>query len=213
MKTKITFLIALFIMVVLLNTTKASTVYTIQEGSYYFSPDTLYVHVGDTIKWVWMSGSHTSTSIKVPTGAATWNHPMNSASSDFEIQLTVAGEYDFHCNIHPSMMHGAIFVAPASGITSYNNASHFVHLYPNPFLSNLSMSFTLKESETIKISIYDLTGKIVKVLANSNFEKGDHVISWDGKNETGENVNHGLYFYMIEMKGQSKASGKIIYGS
>ncbi len=212
MKTKFTFYSTLMFVVLFFNTANA-TIHTVDVASYSFTPSTLSIKSGDTVKWVWVSGSHTTTSVTIPAGATSWSHPMNSSSQIFEIQLTVAGEYDYHCAIHPTMMHGVINVSAGSGLTSYNSTSNFMHLYPNPFITILSMSFTLKESGTVKISIYDITGKIVRMLANSNYEKGDHVICWDGKNENGENVNHGIYYYLIETKGQSKASGKIIYGS
>jgi plastocyanin len=212
MKTKITLLLVLLLVVIFLNTTNA-TVFTVQVANFSFSPNILNIHSGDTVKWVWVSGSHTTTSTSVPSGAATWDNPMNSTNTQFELKFIVVGTYDYNCSMHPTTMTGTITVAPALGLTNINNDSYSIKTYPNPFSYNLSISFTIPENGATKISIYDITGKLVKVLADINYEKGNHVINWDGKNENGETVNHGLYFYMIENKGLSIVSGKIVYGT
>ena len=75
----------------------------ISVGGTSFSPNSLNVNVGDTVKFVWSNGSHTTTAVSVPQGAATWNSPLNSSSTSFFYVVTVAGTYNFHCNIHYSM--------------------------------------------------------------------------------------------------------------
>jgi plastocyanin len=212
MKTKITFLFTLLFVTVMMSTVKA-TIHTVQVANYSFTPSTLSIKSGDTVKWVWVSGSHTTTSTSVPSGAATWDNPINSTSTQFQIQLTVVGTYNYYCMMHPSSMLGTITVTSATGLTNYNNNSYHVSAFPNPFSDKVSISFSLPEKGTTTLSIYDMTGKLVRMLVNTDYEKGDHVISWDGRNENGDCVNHGLYFYMIESKGQTKVSGKIIYGS
>ena len=68
-----------------------------------FSPNSLNVHVGDTITFKWNSGSHTTTSTSVPTGAASWNTPLNSSSTSFQYIITKTGTYNFQCNFHYTM--------------------------------------------------------------------------------------------------------------
>jgi plastocyanin len=75
-----------------------SIVVTVQD--FQFSPNNFNVNVGDTIRWTWMSGSHTTTSTTVPSGAATWNMPMNSTSTEYDYEVTTAGAYTFRCIPH-----------------------------------------------------------------------------------------------------------------
>jgi plastocyanin len=212
MKTKITLIFIYLLIGLYLNTAKA-TIYSIQVANYSFTPNTLNINSGDTVRWVWISGSHTTTSTSVPAGASSWDHAMNSSNTQFDLQLTVAGTYTYECSIHPTMMTGTITVAAAMELTDYTPNSYSVSTYPNPFENDFYFSFSIPENEVIKISVYDITGAKVKTVTDQYYEKGNHIISWDGKNERGEIVFHGLYFYMIEAKNQKIMSGKIIFGS
>jgi plastocyanin len=73
-------------------------VVTIQD--FQFSPNNFNVNVGDIIRWTWVSGSHTTTSTTVPTGAATWDMPMNSTHTQYDYTVTTSGAYTFRCVPH-----------------------------------------------------------------------------------------------------------------
>lgn len=76
----------------------------IHVGNYYFNPSSLSnVNAGDTVRWVWDNGSHTTTSTSVPAGASTWDEPINSSSTSYEYYPTVAGTYNYKCTPHASM--------------------------------------------------------------------------------------------------------------
>jgi len=89
---------------------------TVQVSNFQFSPSTINASVGDTIVWIWKSGTHTTTSTAVPTGAATWDSPMTSSNTSFSYKLTTAGSYSFICSIHPNMT-GTITVSGALPVT------------------------------------------------------------------------------------------------
>ena len=50
----------------------------------------------------------------------------------------------------------------------------------------------------MKISIYDLDGKLVKKIKGSNAD-GFYNVTWDGKNSSGQYVNSGIYLIRFEM--------------
>jgi plastocyanin len=89
----------------------------VHVGSFYFSPNTLNVNVGDTIRWVWDNGSHTTTSATLPAGAPTWDSPINSASQSFEYKVVVAGVHNYVCTPHASMGHIGSFTATGAAPT------------------------------------------------------------------------------------------------
>jgi plastocyanin len=212
MKTKITLTLIIASILLMVNAAKATT-HTVQVANFSFTPNTLNIQSGDTVKWVWVSGNHTTTSLSVPVGASSWDSPMNSTSTQFEIQLTVPGTYNYNCTMHPTTMTGTITVAIASGLSDIGANSNSVNAYPSPFSDILSISFTIPETGATKISIYDITGKQIKVLVDMNYQTGNYIICWDGRNENGEIVDPGIYFYMIENKGVLKTSGKIVFGA
>ena len=67
--------------------------------------------------------------------------------------------------------------------------------YPNPFNSETFINFTLPREENIKIQIYNISGKLVKVLMNEHVPAGSHCAVWDGKDRWGKNVASGVYYY------------------
>jgi plastocyanin len=85
------------------NPPTTSGTHVISAGGTAFSPVSVSAKVGDTVKFIWSSGTHTTTSTSVPTGAATWNAPLTSTNTSFIYIITVAGTYNFQCNFHASM--------------------------------------------------------------------------------------------------------------
>jgi len=69
---------------------------------------------------------------------------------------------------------------------------------PNPFNRETNIHFTLEGPEVLTLKIYDFTGALVKtLLADATYPAGNHSINWDGKNNQGNNVNQGIYFYKL----------------
>jgi plastocyanin len=85
--------------------------HTINVGNYSFNPSSLNVEVGDIVKWVWVGGSHTTTSSTIPSGAASWNEPINSSNQTYSYTVTVTGTFNYFCIFHQSMGMTGSFVA------------------------------------------------------------------------------------------------------
>jgi len=70
--------------------------------------------------------------------------------------------------------------------------------YPNPFNPSTTISFTLAQSENVKLSIYNVKGQVVKTLINSQQEAGRHSVVWNGDDDYLNKVASGIYFYRLE---------------
>ena len=70
--------------------------------------------------------------------------------------------------------------------------------YPNPFNPSTTINFELQGKSNISLKIFDVTGKLIKVLVNEEKESGYHSVVWDGAGENGKEVSSGLYYYRIE---------------
>jgi plastocyanin len=81
----------------------AQQTHTISQTGMTFEPPNLSIDLGDTIKWVWTEGTHTTTSTSVPDGAEEWNSPLTSEVTEFKYKVTVPGIYDYHCIPHQAM--------------------------------------------------------------------------------------------------------------
>jgi len=79
--------------------------------------------------------------------------------------------------------------------------------YPNPFNPTTTISFKVKSLEFgvgrsihTTLIIYNLLGQKVKTLVDEDKLSGRYQVSWDGKNEEGNDVSSGIYFYVIKTK-------------
>ena len=65
--------------------------------------------------------------------------------------------------------------------------------YPNPFNPETKISFRVGASQHVELSVYDMSGRLVGVLANQVFTAGDHQVSWNGRDLNGARVPSGTY--------------------
>ena len=81
--------------------------------------------------------------------------------------------------------------------------------YPNPFNPTTLIRYDLPVNEHVSINIYDLTGKIVKSLVNTNQDAGYRSINWNATNEVGQPVSAGMYIYTIQA-GEFRQTKKMV---
>jgi Domain of unknown function (DUF4082)/Secretion system C-terminal sorting domain len=65
--------------------------------------------------------------------------------------------------------------------------------YPNPFRNETTIQYTIPQSVPVNISLFDISGRTVKVLVNASKEAGTHAISFN----TGA-LTRGVYYYKIQ---------------
>jgi hypothetical protein len=70
--------------------------------------------------------------------------------------------------------------------------------YPNPFNATTSIQFSLNTSEDVTLSVYDILGRNVNTLYSGTLAAGNHSITWNGTDESGDVVSTGVYFYRLE---------------
>jgi len=71
---------------------------------------------------------------------------------------------------------------------------------PNPFNPSTTISFDLPAKAKVSLKVYDVAGRLIRTLTDSEFDAGRHSITWDGRNESGSGVASGVYFYKLESK-------------
>ncbi|MBW6514766.1 MAG: hypothetical protein K0B87_08435, partial [Candidatus Syntrophosphaera sp.] len=74
--------------------------------------------------------------------------------------------------------------------------------HPNPFNPETRIGFELSARAPARLAIYDLKGRLVKVLAEGEFGLGAHGIVWDGTDSDGKAVSSGVYLYCLESGGR-----------
>ena len=71
--------------------------------------------------------------------------------------------------------------------------------YPNPFNPETWIPYRLSESSDVQVSIFSLSGELVRKFKLSHQGHGERKLYWDGKNTAGETVSSGIYFYQFEV--------------
>ncbi len=94
-------------------------------------------------------------------------------------------------------LHGPISIAlpsiPAEYILEQN--------YPNPFNPETAIRFSLKEKGMVSLKIYNLQGKLIRIMVDQNLEAGLHSVVWNATDERGIKVANGAYLYTLKING------------
>jgi hypothetical protein len=69
---------------------------------------------------------------------------------------------------------------------------------PNPAHASTSIAFQIPVSGPVRLNVYDVSGRLVRTLANQSFAAGVHQVVWDGADAQGKNAASGVYFYKMQ---------------
>jgi hypothetical protein len=70
--------------------------------------------------------------------------------------------------------------------------------YPNPFNPSTTISFALPQASEVSLSIFNLSGQLVKKLVAGEMNAGRHSLVWDATDDRGVRVASGVYLYVIK---------------
>ncbi|MFC1719431.1 PKD domain-containing protein, partial [Candidatus Poribacteria bacterium] len=89
-----------------------------------------------------------------------------------------------------------------------------LNAYPNPFNPDVWIPYRLSSGSEVDIRIYDMTGRLVRTLSLGHKPVGSYISRskaayWDGRNEVGEQVSSGIYFYNFQA-GEYTVTRKIV---
>lgn len=69
--------------------------------------------------------------------------------------------------------------------------------YPNPFNPTTTIVYSIPQTSRVSLEIYDILGRRIARLVNSVQQPGEYRIVWNGKNDFGQYVASGIYFYRL----------------
>jgi hypothetical protein len=99
---------------------------------------------------------------------------------------------------------GSEFFGPVQATAMAEAGSpHFrlLQSQPNPFVAGqgvTAIGFTLGEQIHTKLSVFDASGRLVRVLVDEPLGAGPHAAVWDGRNAGGGDTGSGIYYYRLE---------------
>ena len=98
---------------------------------------------------------------------------------------------------------------PSSNV-SVPDQFELMECYPNPFNGKLNIRYHINKVSDIYVTIYDLSGKVIKSFESEPKYPGQHQLIWDTKNNNGDAVATGLYFISLSSKNRT-TNKKVLY--
>jgi plastocyanin len=96
------------------------SVQVVNVQNFQFSPANFTAAVGDIVRFTWVNGTHTTTSVTVPTGAAAWDEPITAGNTVFDYVITAPGDYSYLCIPHQPEMVGSFTVSAVTPVKLVN---------------------------------------------------------------------------------------------
>lgn len=134
--------------------------------------------------------------------AVTPNRPLNEfAGMDTVIALYERAISDGQAD------QSFVFVAAGVVATNANRASRaellpsssvLHHGRPNPFDHEVAIAFDIPIATVVRVTIHDIQGRIVRVLADRALAAGRHTLAWDRRCDAGTRVSPGVYLCRVE---------------
>ncbi len=98
-----------------------------------------------------------------------------------------------------SLVPGTVSV---SGPADVRPVSYVLHpSQPNPFNPRTEIRYELPADGPVSITVYDVSGREIRVLVDEAKEAGTHSASWDGTDSQGQSLASGVYFYRLQAAG------------
>ena len=128
--------------------------------------------------------------------------------TDYRLSLDRDGDGTVDEVKAPDTVEGA--TPPTGGALRDEN----VYAYPNPFdpeKETVKIRFSLSKSANVTVKLYDASGRLVTTLTEDEYmeAKQEQSLPWDGKNDKGDIVANGVYFYVITTDGGERAVCKV----
>jgi hypothetical protein len=82
--------------------------------------------------------------------------------------------------------------------------------YPNPFNPRATIEYGVSElGAHVRVAVYDISGRILKLLVDESEPGGRYGVTWDGRDERGNPVASGVYFYEVTI-GDFRQAKKLV---
>ncbi len=135
---------------------------------------------------------------------ASWN-TSGMAEGEYDLRLTLYSTDD------DSLTAPADITLYPLGIEESHGQNNICYLsYPNPFSSGSAFTYRLTESETVVLRVYDASGRLVDTVVNETQAEGDHSVTWDYSDISGQSIPSGIYLCYFEAGDEFSQTGKLI---
>ena len=137
--------------------------------------------------------------------ASTIEIPMATTEGNWNIRIILEDDLGAITNLGPNDLanlnfQNYIYVSNTILGSNYENMpnQYLLHQnYPNPFNPITTLRYNIPEKILVRISIFDISGNLIKMLVNEVKNAGFYSARWGAINNNGQPVSAGVYFYKI----------------
>ncbi len=153
---------------------------------------------GDSLRFLW-----TLDGIPAGSDSVFQIYPASSSTGRVEVrvfdgQATATRSWTMH------LMTGV--AEDALQVTEYA----LLQNYPNPFNPQTQIDFLLPHAGRVRVWVFNMSGQTVRMLAEGRFAAGRHALIWDARDDRGQTLPSGLYYYAME-SGEFRSVKKLLF--
>ena len=159
----------------------AQTTHTVNTGSYYYTPSSLTIDIGDSVIWINDGGNHDVNGDISSLTSQPYNNPVTFDSPAtnivgaiiFGYKFTVSGTYNYDCSVYGHASKGMVGVIIVDTILSIKQKTNFINIYPNPTNENITISID-NFNGNIQTEVYDLIGNRLQTTNETTISLQDY---------------------------------------
>jgi len=169
--------------------------------------DTLVAPVGSTVRFKWITGSHTLTEglNSGDLGTARFNYILDPTHQAFDTTLAAVGTMNYFCRVHElpdrnQSMAGTIIITSGLDVPGAARPTRVTFSRPpapNPSRSTVSFAITLPAERQTEVTVHDIGGREVAVVTRGLLGPGEHAYQWDGRSSSGQRLAAGRYILRL----------------
>ncbi len=109
-----------------------------------------------------------------------------------------------------SMIGEDIVISDAVSVDAVPTEFTLKQNFPNPFNPTTTIAYSIPSKSNVELKIYDVLGRHIATLNSGIQEAGNYSIVWNARDDSGNMVSNGMYFYTITA-GQYKDSRRMLF--
>jgi len=134
-------------------------------------------------------GSDLAVSCQLP---AIYHFALGNVDHDNVTEICIASAESLHVYEAPFITTDVEETIDQAQLTDFSLHQN----YPNPFNPETIIRFAVPKSSNVRLTIHNVLGRRVRTFERHCLP-GEHTVTWDGKNSSGQNVASGVYLYRL----------------
>ncbi|MBT8382866.1 MAG: T9SS type A sorting domain-containing protein [Ignavibacteria bacterium] len=205
---KIYLLLLAWLLLIFAGSAVSQTLHNVEVSSFMFTPSTVTITVGDTVRWTNVNGTH---NVVADDNSFTSGAPA-PPPWEFDFVFTTVGDNPYYCEPHGgpggSGMSGVITVQNPTSVNEDGITVDDFELkqnYPNPFNPSTKISFVIPVSGNVNLKVFNILGNEITTLLNEQLFAGEHTVPFNAAG-----LSSGIYFYALTVNGNTQTKEMVL---